>query len=135
MGWLIFTGRDPMGGGAARVAGWLLAVATYAAMFAAGILLMRRSGVSSWLMPLVLGIQIPILEYRHFSYAILPFPRIEWGLLPLFGPTVGLQARMAVTIDHADRPFSLAVNVVAVTLFIWCDRYYGLRQPVGERAG
>jgi len=81
-GWLIATGRDPMGGGLVRVIGWGVALAVFAAMVVGGMLLMRRSQLAHWFVPAVLAIQVPVVEVGHFSYAIISFPRIEWGLWP-----------------------------------------------------
>ena len=123
IGWSILAGLDPMGGGWVRFVGWVAAIGTYLAMCVAGVLITFRSQVVPWL-PMVLAVQIPVLEVGRFSYAIISFPRLEWGLLQLFGPTFSTTARMAIAFDQRDRPFQLSVNVIALAFLVWILGYF-----------
>jgi hypothetical protein len=135
IGWLIVSGRDPVGTTGARVAGWVMPLATYLLMIVGGILLLRRSRIAPWLLATVFVAQLPILEVGRLSYAINAVPKVVWGVWPEFGLTVSLlTARMAVTVDDRDRPFSFGFNVIALALLVWIAKRDGRTSAPGTAA-
>lgn len=72
----------------------------------------------------VLALQLPIVQGGGLSYAVVSIPDCEWLLWPRFGWTVSTSGQMAVTLDYGQRAFKIAVNLVALAILIWTDRYY-----------
>jgi hypothetical protein len=108
-----------------NVIGFVVGVAAFAVMSVTGLQVLRGSRWFPWFVPVTLVAQIPVIAGGRFSYGIMSFPKVEWQLWPLFGGSIATEAKMTILFDNGDRPFSLAINLLAVFLLVWTDRHLG----------